>query len=67
MPELHYIHQDKFWRRWRLRILSLREPLMDDDRVALAAILHRWERENVAGTTAEANWEPVPLPLEEMG
>ncbi|WP_280952875.1 hypothetical protein [Methylobacterium sp. B4] len=40
---------------------------MDDDRVALAAILHRWERENVAGTTAEANWEPVPLPLEEMG
>lgn len=66
-PELQYPHQNEFWRRWRLRILSLREPLLDDDRAALAAILHRWERENVAGTAAEAIWEPAPFPLEDMG
>ncbi len=39
---------------------------MDDDRAALATILHRWERENVAGTKAEAIWTPSPFPLEEV-
>ncbi|SFK45731.1 hypothetical protein SAMN04488125_10224 [Methylorubrum salsuginis] len=67
LPELHYPHQDARWRTWSLRIRSLREPLMDDDRAALAAILHRWERENVAGTKAEAIWAPTPFPLEEVG
>ena len=66
-PEVRYPHFDQFWERWRQRILSLREPLMDDDRAALAAILHRWERENVAGTKAEAIWMPSPFPLEESG
>ena len=40
---------------------------MDDDRAALAAILHRWERENIAGTKAEAIWTPSSFPLEGTG
>lgn len=64
-PALHASHHDEFWRTWALRIQSLGEPLMDDDRAALAAILHRLERENVAGTEAEAFWMPSPFPLEE--
>lgn len=66
-PELQYPTPDERLRTWQLRILALREPLLDDDRAALAAILHRWERENVAGTKAEAIWMPTPFPLEEMG
>lgn len=66
-PDLKYPYQDEHWRTWQQRILSLREPLMDDDRAALAAILHRWERDNVAGTKAEAIWRPSPFPLEEAG
>lgn len=65
-PALQHHRQDEPWRTWRLRIRSLHEPLMDDDRAALASILHRWERENIAGTKAEAIWQPSPFPLEEM-
>ncbi|GJE81778.1 hypothetical protein [Methylorubrum thiocyanatum] len=65
-PTFQYPHQEEPWRTWRLRIRSLREPLMDDDRAALATLLHRWERENVAGTKAEAIWQPSPFPLETM-
>ncbi|MDV2983417.1 UNVERIFIED_CONTAM: hypothetical protein Q9R58_03750 [Methylobacteriaceae bacterium AG10] len=65
-PALQHPHQDEPWRTWRLRIRSLHEPLMDDDRAALASILHRWERENIAGSKAEAIWQPSPFPLEEM-
>lgn len=49
------------------RIREIDEPLMDDDRVALAAVLHRWERENVAGTEVEPFWTPTPFPLELTG
>lgn len=63
-PVLYNPHHEEPWRTWMLRIRSLREPLMDDDRAALAAILHRWERENIAGTKIEALWQPSPFPLE---
>ena len=66
-PELQHLPQDEPWRTWHLRIRSLGEPLMDDDRAALAAILHRWERENIAGTKAEAIWTPSSFPLEGTG
>jgi hypothetical protein len=49
------------------RIREIDEPLMDDDRAALAAVLHRWERENVAGTEVEPFWTPTPFPLELTG
>lgn len=65
-PELQHLPQDEPRRSRHLRIRSLGEPLTDDDRPALAAILHRWERENIAGTKAEAIWKPSPFPLEEM-
>ncbi len=63
-PQLQHLPKDEHWRKWHLRIRSLGEPLMDDDRAALAAILHQWERENVAGTAAEPLWTPTPFPLE---
>lgn len=49
------------------RIHEIGPPLMDDDRTALAAVLHRWERENVAGTAVEPFWTPTPFPLEKTG
>lgn len=48
------------------RIREIGPPLMDDDRAAVAAVLHRWERENVAGTAVEPFWTPTPFPLESM-
>lgn len=49
----------------RGRYNELGPPLLDGDRAALAAILHRWERENVTGTAAEPIWTPTPFPIEE--
>ncbi|WP_462123472.1 hypothetical protein [Methylorubrum aminovorans] len=66
-PELQHLPQEGPWRTWNLRIRSLGKPLMDDNRAALAAILHRWERENVACAKVEAIWAPTPFPLEEAG
>lgn len=57
---------EDFWRTKTLRFRSLREPLMDDDRAALAALLHQWERENVTGTPVERIWQPTPFPLEQI-
>lgn len=48
----------------RGRYNELGPPLLDGDRAALAAILHRWERENVTGTAAEPIWTPTPFPIE---
>lgn len=57
---------EDFWRTKTLRYRSLREPLMDNDRAALAALLHQWERENVMGTPVERIWQPTPFPLEHV-
>ncbi|WP_336485390.1 hypothetical protein [Methylobacterium nigriterrae] len=46
------------------RLCELGEPLMADDRAALAALLHRWEAENVRGTALEPYWQPTPFPFE---
>ena len=51
----------------RGRYNELGPPLRDGDRAALAAILHRWERENVTGTAAEPIWTPTPFPIENTG
>ncbi len=49
------------------RIQEIGPPLLDNDRTALAAILHGWERENVVGTAVEPFWTPTPFPLESTG
>lgn len=46
----------------RYRLLD--EPLLADDRAALAAILNGWAAENIKGSPLEPYWEPTPLPLE---
>ena len=43
----------------------LDEPLMADDRAALAAILKGWATENVKGSPLEPYWEPGLLPIED--
>ena len=48
----------------RSLILPVAEPLLADDRPALAAILHGWESENIRGAKLERYWEPTPFPLE---
>lgn len=42
----------------------LTEPLMADDRAALARLLHGWEASNVIGTKLESYWLSTPFPLE---
>jgi hypothetical protein len=50
--------------RWQTQLDAVAEPLMADDRPALAKILHDWEAANVRGTELEPYWEPTPFPLE---
>ena len=51
--------------RWRReKYLTVGPPLLAGDRTALAAILHRWEAENVRGSPYEAYWAATPFPLE---
>lgn len=47
------------------RYRMLDEPLIADDRAALAAILKGWAAENVKGSPLEPYWEPGPLPIED--
>lgn len=45
-------------------ILPVAEPLLADDRPALAKILHGWEAGNMRSAKLEPYWEPTPFPLE---
>jgi hypothetical protein len=47
------------------RLCLIDEPLMADDRAGLAALLHRWEAENIVGSPLEPYWIKETLPLEE--
>ncbi|MCJ2080096.1 hypothetical protein [Methylobacterium sp. J-090] len=58
-------HPDQpIYQYMRSLILPVAEPLLADDRPALAAILHGWESENIRGAKLEPYWEPTPFPLE---
>lgn len=46
------------------RLCLIDAPLMADDRAGLAALLHRWEAENIVGSPLEPHWVKKPLPLE---
>lgn len=55
---------DSHFQTCRHKVLTVAEPLMADDRPALAKILHGWEADNIRGTKIEPYWEPTPFPLE---
>lgn len=58
-------HPDQpMYQYMRSLILPVAEPLLADDRPALAAILHGWESENIRTAKLERYWEPTPFPLE---
>lgn len=46
------------------RLCLIGEPLMADDRAGLAALLHRWEAENIVGSPLEPYWVAERFPLE---
>lgn len=46
------------------RLCLIDAPLMADDRAGLAALLHRWEAENIVGSPLEPYWVVERLPLE---
>jgi len=48
----------------RRLILPVAEPLLSDDRPALAAILHGWESDTIRAAKLEPYWAPTPFPLE---
>jgi len=47
------------------RLCLIDEPLMADDRAGLAALLHRWEAENIVGSPLEPYWVAERFPLED--
>jgi len=47
------------------RLCLIGEPLMADDRAGLAALLHRWEAENIVGSPLEPHWVAERFPLED--
>lgn len=47
------------------RLCEIDEPLMAGDRAGLAALLHRWEAENIVGSPLEPYWVAERFPLED--
>jgi len=53
-----------FRTRWSEMHDTIVEPLLADDRAALARILHGWEADNIRRAGYEPYWDPTPFPLE---
>ncbi|WP_156467872.1 MULTISPECIES: hypothetical protein [unclassified Methylobacterium] len=59
------VMEDAHWQLINDRTCLIGEPLMADDRDALATLLHRWEAETIVGSPLEPFWRPSLFPLEE--
>ncbi|WP_379040987.1 hypothetical protein [Methylobacterium marchantiae] len=57
--------EDPSWQIMYDRYCLVGDPLMADDRAALAGLLHRWEAENIVGSPLEPYWRSELFPLEE--
>ncbi|CAA2140953.1 hypothetical protein [Methylobacterium bullatum] len=59
------VMEDAHWQLINDRTCLIGEPLMANDRAALATLLHRWEAETIVGSPLEPFWRPSPFPLED--
>lgn len=59
------VMEDAHWQPIIDRTCLIGEPLVADDRVALAALLHHWGAETLIGSPLEPFWRPSLFPLEE--